>query len=84
MFLVLCSVAGILFLPCLIPCFIRLIHSVVQGMQIAIVPMDSEGASGGNASKIMWLGEGKYASNAAEALAKSENQATVKMNNVVF
>lgn len=47
-FLVLCSVAVILFLPCLIPCFIRLIHSVVRGMQIAIVPLDSEGASRGD------------------------------------
>uniref|UniRef100_A0A8C0VCN9 ENR1 protein n=1 Tax=Cyanistes caeruleus TaxID=156563 RepID=A0A8C0VCN9_CYACU len=34
-FFISCSIARIIFLPCLIPCFIRLIRSVVQGMQIA-------------------------------------------------
>ncbi|TRZ09378.1 hypothetical protein HGM15179_017735 [Zosterops borbonicus] len=50
---------GIIFLPCLIPCFIRLIHSVVQGMQIATLPMDPEAAKGGTVSKIMKLEEEK-------------------------
>ncbi|XP_071311642.1 uncharacterized protein [Agelaius tricolor] len=47
----------------------RLIHSVVQGMQIAIVPVDPELASGSNTPKIMSLGEKKYASNAAKGRA---------------
>lgn len=81
MFFVLCSVARILFLPCLIPCFIRLIHSVVQGMQIAIVPVDPELASGSNTLKIMSLGEKKYASNAAEILAKFKKQVKASINN---
>ncbi|RMC05418.1 hypothetical protein DUI87_18609 [Hirundo rustica rustica] len=63
-FFILCSVAGLVFLPCLIPCLIRLIHTVVQGMQIAALPMDPELASGGLAkekatSKIMNLTEEK-------------------------
>ncbi|RMC21003.1 hypothetical protein DUI87_01859 [Hirundo rustica rustica] len=33
-FFLLCATAGLIFLPCLIPCFIRLITSVVQGMQL--------------------------------------------------
>lgn len=63
-FFVQCSVAGVIFLPCPIPCFIRLIHSVVQGMQTAVVPVDPELASGNNVSKIMSLGEGECTSNA--------------------
>lgn len=33
---------GLLIIPCLISCFIRLIHSVIQGMQIPAVPTDPE------------------------------------------
>ncbi|XP_029887621.1 LOW QUALITY PROTEIN: endogenous retrovirus group 3 member 1 Env polyprotein-like [Aquila chrysaetos chrysaetos] len=33
---------GLLIIPCLIPCFTRLIHSVIQGMQISAVPVDPE------------------------------------------
>jgi len=33
---------GLLIIPCLIPCFTRLIHSVIQGMQISVVPVDPE------------------------------------------
>ncbi|RMB92844.1 hypothetical protein DUI87_30738 [Hirundo rustica rustica] len=76
-FFILCSVAGLVFLPCLIPCLIRLIHTVVQGMQIAALPMDPELASGGLAknkatSKIMNLTEEK--STAAQVLEKFEAQ----------
>ncbi|RMB89521.1 hypothetical protein DUI87_34095 [Hirundo rustica rustica] len=76
-FFILCSVAGLVFLPCLIPCLIRLIHTVVQGMQIAVLPMDPELASGGLAknkatSKIMNLTEEK--STAAQVLEKFEAQ----------
>ncbi|RMC21778.1 hypothetical protein DUI87_02647 [Hirundo rustica rustica] len=74
-FFILCSVAGVIFLPCLIPCFIRLIHTVVQGMQIAALPTDPELASGGfgknsKISKIMKLNEER--SRAAEVLTKFE------------
>ncbi|RMC20063.1 hypothetical protein DUI87_00909 [Hirundo rustica rustica] len=76
-FFILCSVAGLVFLPCLIPCLIRLIHTVVQGMQIAALPMDPELASGGLAkgkatSKIMNLTEER--STAAQVLEKFEAQ----------
>ncbi|RMC20156.1 hypothetical protein DUI87_01002 [Hirundo rustica rustica] len=82
-FFILCSVAGLIFLPCLIPLFIRLIHTVVQGMQIASLPIDPELASGGlnknNAvPKIMKLNEEK--SRAAEVLARFE--ARVQEGNV--
>ena len=33
---------GLLIIPCLIPCFTRLIHSVIQGMQITAIPVDPE------------------------------------------
>ncbi|RMB94278.1 hypothetical protein DUI87_29085 [Hirundo rustica rustica] len=77
-FFILCSVAGLVFLPCLIPCLIRLIHTVVQGMQIAALPMDPELASGGLAkekatSKIMNLTE-ERSSTAAQVLEKFEAQ----------
>lgn len=48
----LCSIAGVIFLPCLIPCLIHLIHSVVQGMQIAALPTDPELAGKGQFSKV--------------------------------
>ncbi|RMC20116.1 hypothetical protein DUI87_00966 [Hirundo rustica rustica] len=72
-FFILCSVAGVIFLPCLIPCLIRLIHTVVQGMQIAALPTGPELATGGlgktsKISKIMKLNEER--SRAAEVLAK--------------
>lgn len=38
---------GELFVPCMIPCFIRLIHSVLQAMQISAVPIDPEMATKG-------------------------------------
>ena len=34
--------AGLLIFPCLIPCFTRLIHSVIQGIQISAVPVHPE------------------------------------------
>uniref|UniRef100_A0A8B9FTM9 Envelope glycoprotein n=1 Tax=Amazona collaria TaxID=241587 RepID=A0A8B9FTM9_9PSIT len=37
---------GLLIIPCLIPCFIRLIHSVIQGMKISAVPIDPEEGNG--------------------------------------
>lgn len=40
--MILCSVLGLLFLHCMIPCLIRLIHSVIQGMQITAMPIDPE------------------------------------------
>ncbi|XP_064495958.1 endogenous retrovirus group 3 member 1 Env polyprotein-like [Pseudopipra pipra] len=43
-FFLLCALASIIFLPCLIPCFIRLIVSVVQGMQISTMPIDPKTA----------------------------------------
>ena len=65
----------VIFLPCLIPCFI---HSVVRGMQIVAMPMDPELASGtvnGKASKILLkLGEGEIDTSAVKALAKFEEQ----------
>lgn len=78
-FFILCSVAGIIFVPCLIPCFIRLIHSVVQSMQVAAMPIDPELATRRtghptNISKIMELREEKEHSRAAEALIKFEEQ----------
>lgn len=65
-FFIMCSVAGDLFLPCLIPCFIRLIHSVVRGMQIAVMPIDPEHASeNSKVSKVMNLEEREQESRAA-------------------
>ncbi|RMC05500.1 hypothetical protein DUI87_18693 [Hirundo rustica rustica] len=74
-FFILCSVAGVIFLPCLTPCFVHLIHKVVQGMQIAALPTDPELASGGfgknsKVSKVMKLNEER--SRAAEVLARFE------------
>uniref|UniRef100_A0A674H2S3 Envelope glycoprotein n=1 Tax=Taeniopygia guttata TaxID=59729 RepID=A0A674H2S3_TAEGU len=82
-FFILCSVAGVIFLPCLIPCFIRLIHSVVQGMQIAALPTDPEAALGktNQVPKIMTLGEEIPHSRAAEALAKFERRIKNKEQN---
>ncbi|TRZ05990.1 hypothetical protein HGM15179_020303 [Zosterops borbonicus] len=60
-FFILCSIVGVVFLPCLILCFIWLIRSVVQGMQIATLPTDPELTieKGGKTktSKILPLGE---------------------------
>lgn len=54
-FMLLCSNLGLLFLPCMIPCFIRLIHSVIQGMQITTMPLDAESAEKGKPRSIMVL-----------------------------
>lgn len=54
-FFLLCAVAGLFFLPCLIPCLIQLIASIVQGMQIVSIPMDPKRASQNNAERIMVL-----------------------------
>lgn len=45
-FILLCSVAGLLFLPCIIPCFIRLITSTVQGMQLITMPQNPKDPAG--------------------------------------
>lgn len=37
--LLLCAFAGLLLIPCLIPCFIRLIASVVEEMQVIRMPV---------------------------------------------
>lgn len=70
----------------LIPCFIRLIHSVVQSMQIAAMPVDRKLATGklGQApklSRIMKLREGDGKSRAAEALARFESQVNEEKSN---
>lgn len=54
-FFLLCATAGLIFLPCLIPCFIRLITSVVQGMQVVTMPVDPKLATSEMAQKIMVL-----------------------------
>ncbi|TRZ09400.1 hypothetical protein HGM15179_017707 [Zosterops borbonicus] len=81
-FFITCSIAGIIFLPCLIPCFIRLIHSVVQGMQIASLPIDPEAAQGKTVSKLMKLEEDKGNGTAAAALRnlKRDKNSTQVMN----
>ncbi|KAF4796226.1 hypothetical protein TURU_086110 [Turdus rufiventris] len=64
---------------------VRLMHSVVQGMQTAAMPMDPELASrlGGNrTSKIMKLGEKEVKTNAVEALAKFEEK--IKRDNFTY
>lgn len=38
--MLLCSALGVLFIPCMVPCFIRLIYSVIQGMQISATPIN--------------------------------------------
>lgn len=54
-FFLLCATASLIFLPCLIPCFIRLITSIVQGMQVVAMPTDPKLAMSGTAQKIMVL-----------------------------
>lgn len=54
-FFMLCALSGLLFLPCLIPCFIRLISSVVEGMQLTAMAMNSKMAMASGAQKIMIL-----------------------------
>lgn len=39
-FFLLCAFAGLLLIPCLIPCFIRLIANVVVGMQMVRMPVN--------------------------------------------
>uniref|UniRef100_A0A8C0VC15 Uncharacterized protein n=1 Tax=Cyanistes caeruleus TaxID=156563 RepID=A0A8C0VC15_CYACU len=83
-FFIKCSIAGVIFLTCLIPCLIRLIHSVVQGMQIASLPIDPEKAQGNTAllSKIMKLEEEKENRNAVKALREFENKHMLSQENV--
>ncbi|XP_063253201.1 endogenous retrovirus group 3 member 1 Env polyprotein-like isoform X1 [Prinia subflava] len=52
-FFLLCATAGLIFIPCLIPCFIRLITSVVQGMQL--VTLDQKMDTTKTVQKIMVL-----------------------------
>lgn len=54
-FFLLCATAGLIFLPCLIPCFIRLITSVVQGMQLVTTPIDQKLVSTKTAQRVMVL-----------------------------
>uniref|UniRef100_A0A672ULU4 Uncharacterized protein n=1 Tax=Strigops habroptila TaxID=2489341 RepID=A0A672ULU4_STRHB len=54
-FIIACSLLGLLFLSCMIPCLIRLIHSVVQGMQITAMPLDPEKATKGKTHSLMVL-----------------------------
>ena len=39
-FFLLCALAGLLFLPCLRPCFIPLISAVTEGMQLTTMPVN--------------------------------------------
>lgn len=78
-FLILCSMAGLLFLPCFVPCFIRLIRSLVQSMQIAGMRVDPELDTGKlgqtpKLSKIMKLRKEEEKSKATEVLAGFEAQ----------
>lgn len=81
-----CSVAGIVFLPCLIPCLIRLIHSVVQGMQIAALPIDPEKTQDKTAllSKLMKLEEEKESEHAQKALEEFENKHMTTLKSVTY
>lgn len=54
-FFMLCILAGLLFLPCLIPCFIKLISSIVEGMQLTAMSMNLKMAMASGAQKIMIL-----------------------------
>uniref|UniRef100_A0A7M4FGQ1 ENR1 protein n=1 Tax=Crocodylus porosus TaxID=8502 RepID=A0A7M4FGQ1_CROPO len=49
-FVFLCALAGLIFIPCLIPCFIRLITTTVEGMQVATIPLKAQ-----TAAKVMVL-----------------------------
>lgn len=64
----------------------RLIHSVVQGMQVAAMPTDPECATGkiNQVSKIMRLGEENPHTRAAEALAKFEGHVKEEGNTYRF
>ncbi|KAJ7427444.1 hypothetical protein WISP_07072 [Willisornis vidua] len=70
-FIALCVCGGLLFLPCLIPCVIRLITSVVQGMQVVSL---SEGSAESQAQKLFLLkaesGENRDRQRAKELLKK--------------
>lgn len=52
-FMILCSLLGLLFVVGMIPCFIQLIHSVIQGMQIATMPVDPEAAKRGKTHSLV-------------------------------
>lgn len=54
-FFLLCAVGGLLFLPCLIPCFIRLITSVVQGMLITTDPKTLKKIKARRTGKVMMV-----------------------------
>lgn len=44
-----CAVVGLSSLPCMSPCFIRLITSVIQGMSTVATPKDPKSATPGTA-----------------------------------
>ncbi|XP_063213582.1 endogenous retrovirus group 3 member 1 Env polyprotein-like [Chroicocephalus ridibundus] len=54
-YILLWSIAGLLFLPCLIPCFIRLMITVVQSMQVVPMPKTPKLAASGSTKKVMVL-----------------------------
>lgn len=54
-FMLICSVLGLLFLPCMIPCLIRLIHSGIQGIQITAMPIDPDLAAKKKTNTLMIL-----------------------------
>lgn len=41
LFFLLCAAAGLLFIPCLIPCSIRLIKHVIQEMHLPVMPSET-------------------------------------------
>ncbi|CAM9829403.1 unnamed protein product, partial [Bubo scandiacus] len=70
---------ALIFTPCMIPCFIRLIHSVVKGMQIATIPVDPEKVGGGTTHSLMILKLKKEdkPNLIQQTLARFENQAQI-------
>lgn len=54
-FPLLCAITGLIFLHCLIPCFIKLIGTVVQGVQVTTLPTDVKFASKASSEKRMVL-----------------------------
>lgn len=56
-FFFLCAAAGLVFLPCLIPCLIRLFTSVVQGMSKVTISRDKKVVGPDRGKKMMILKE---------------------------
>lgn len=79
-FVIACSLLGSLFLPCMIPCFIRLIHSVVQGMQMSAIPLDPETATKGKTHSLMILKTNTFPvlSAAQKAVVQLESKTRIK------